>query len=174
MLENTTKPLKLALYGMDSRAVKVMMKFLHGSCKGAAIVVNSADDIDIYDADVPVSKNLLDKCLQECLLKPLIVLSAQDFMREGVLYVKKPIETNDMLMVLDQAKILAAEFAMKADESGMPLALKPASWMPCKMGNNAPGLSLRLVMIACPLACTLGFMGLDPVIRFSLRQCRYS
>lgn len=128
MLENTTKPLKLALYGMDSRAVKVMMKFLHGSCKGAAIVVNSADDadIDIYDADVPVSKNLLDKCLQECLLKPLIVLSAQDFMREGVLYVKKPIETNDMLMVLDQAKILAAEFAMKADESEMPLALKPA------------------------------------------------
>jgi hypothetical protein len=126
MLENTTKPLKLALYGMDSRAVKVMMKFLHGSCKGVAIVVNSADDadIDIFDADVPVSKNFLEKCLQESLLKPLIVLSTQDFIHEGVLYLKKPIETSDMLMVLDQAKILADEFVMKTNESGSPLASK--------------------------------------------------
>jgi hypothetical protein len=126
MLENATKPLKLALHGMDSRAVKVMMKFLHGSCTGAAIVVNSADDadIDIFDADVPVSKNFLEKCLQESLLKPLIVLSTQDFIHEGVLYLKKPIETNDMLMVLEQAKILADEFVINANESGTPLASK--------------------------------------------------
>ena len=59
MIKKTTGPLKLALHGMDNRALKTMMLFLQGPCKGAAMVVNEvADgDVDIFDAEATESKS---------------------------------------------------------------------------------------------------------------------
>jgi hypothetical protein len=116
MTENTTKPLKLALHAMDSRAIKTMMLFLLGPCEGAAIVVNKAEDadVDVFDADLPASKNLLAQWLPENVLKPVIVLSAGDFMHEGILHLKKPINTDAMLVLLDQARILTDELSKQS------------------------------------------------------------
>ncbi len=103
---------------MDARVVKTMMLFLQGPCKGAAIVVNIAKDadVDVFDADAPVSKKLLVQCLQENRLKPVIVLSLQDFAHDGILHIKKPVKTSDMLLVLNQAKTLADELSKKTTE----------------------------------------------------------
>ncbi|MEC4750552.1 hypothetical protein [Methylomicrobium sp. Wu6] len=91
-----------------------MMMFLQGPCKGAATVVNENDaDVDIFDGDAPVSKNLLSQHLQTERQKPTIVLSLQDFTHDGALQVRKPVKTDDMLSVLREAKILLAEFAKK-------------------------------------------------------------
>jgi hypothetical protein len=116
MTENTRKPLKLALHAMDSRAVKTMMQFLLGPCEGAAIVVNTAEDadVDVFDADLPASKNLLEQCLQENAQKPVIVLSVEDFVHEGVLHLKKPVNTDAMLVVLNQARTLADELSKQS------------------------------------------------------------
>lgn len=115
MSEHNKRPLKVALHGMDVRSCKTMMMFLQGPCRGVAIVVNEAGDaeVDIFDGDSPASKNLLSQHLQSERQKPTIVLSLQDFRHDGALQVRKPVKTDDMLSVLNEAKILLAEFAKK-------------------------------------------------------------
>ena len=117
MTEKNTKPLKLVLHAMDSRAVKAMIMFLQVLCKGVAVVVNSEDDADInvFDADVPASKRLLERHLEAPLAKPVLVLALEKFPHEGVLFVKKPALTNEMIMALEQAKTLAVMLTQKSD-----------------------------------------------------------
>jgi hypothetical protein len=116
-------PLKLALHGMDNRALKTMMLFLQGPCKGAAMVVNEvADgDVDIFDAEATESKRLLEKHLLEKISRPVIVMSLREFVHEGVIHIVKPIKTTDMLFGLDQAKDLAKELSKKAATLAEPL-----------------------------------------------------
>jgi ABC-type proline/glycine betaine transport system ATPase subunit len=111
------KPLKVALCGMDSRTTKTMALFLHGPCSDAAIVVNPEDaEVSIFDADLPVSKKLLEKHVEGNLQKPLIILSIWDVMQEGALHLKKPVNTENMSEVLDQAKKLMADFSKVAEQ----------------------------------------------------------
>lgn len=123
MIKKTTGPLKLALHGMDNRALKTMMLFLQGPCKGAAIVVNEvADaDVDIFDAEATDSKKLLEKHLLEKVLRPVIVMSLRECVHEGVIHIVKPIKTSDMLFGLDQAKALATELSKKTTALKEPL-----------------------------------------------------
>lgn len=99
---------------MDARATKTIIMFLQGPCKNAAIVVTSEDsDAVIIDGDSPASKTLLAVYSQEKKFKPVIVLSIQDVAQAGVLHVKKPVKTVDMLLVLDQAKTMLKELSKK-------------------------------------------------------------
>jgi hypothetical protein len=119
------KPLKVALHGMDSRAIKIMMLFLQGPCGGAAYVVNAEDaDVDIFDGDGADSKDSITKHLQENTLRPVIVLSLWDFVQEGVLHVAKPASTSDMLMALERAKALVGMLSKKAARTGRPSSLQ--------------------------------------------------
>jgi hypothetical protein len=115
------KPLKVALCGMDSRTTKTMALFLHGPCSDAAIVVNPEDaEVSIFDADLPVSKKLLEKHVEGNLQKPLIILSIWDVVQEGALHLKKPVNTENMSKVLGQAKKLIADLArVKVHESSI-------------------------------------------------------
>lgn len=117
-MENNTKPLKIALHGMDSRAVRTMMLFLQGPCKGVAYVVLNAEDadLDIFDGDSPAFKKLLEKQTQQNALKPTIVFSFQDFAQEGCLCLKKPVKAGDMLLALEQAKTIIAGLTKPAAE----------------------------------------------------------
>ena len=106
---------------MDSRAVKTIMLFLQGPCKGAAFVVNDAEDadVDFFDADTFGSKKLLEKHLQTKLLRPTVVLSLHEYVHKGILHLTKPIKTSDMLAVLEQTKTLANELSKKAAEPAL-------------------------------------------------------
>jgi hypothetical protein len=121
-MENNNKPLKVALHGMDERSRKTLIMFLLGPCNGVAIVVDNENDaaVDIFDGDAPVSKNLLAKHLQRDVIKPVIVLSLQDFEQEGVLHVNKPVKISDMLLVLAQAKALINKLSKKPVEIAIP------------------------------------------------------
>jgi hypothetical protein len=116
-------PLKVSLYGMDARAIKIMAMFLQGPCDGVAIVVDNPKDadIDIFEGDAPDSKKLLATYCQENQQKPLIILSLREVTQEHALHVKKPIDKDNMLLVLEQAKKLIAMRTKKA----MLMSLKP-------------------------------------------------
>jgi hypothetical protein len=115
MKEAATKHFKVALHGMDSRSEKTMALFFLGACQGSAIMVNAEDaEIDVFDVDVTDSKSLLEKHLQAPLIKPVIVLSLQDFVHDGVLYLKKPVKADEMLAMLAQARALPKEFLQKS------------------------------------------------------------
>jgi hypothetical protein len=123
MSENNKKPLTVALHGMDDRSCKIMMMFLQGPCRGAAMVIDDDEaDVDIFDGDTPTSKKLLSQHLEAERQKPTIVLSLQDFKYEGVLQVRKPVKTDAMLSALNEAKILLADFAKKKGQKQAVLA----------------------------------------------------
>jgi hypothetical protein len=122
-MKKAKKPLAVALYGMDDRAIKIMAMFLQGPCDGAAIIVENPKDADIgiFEGDAPASKKLLAKYCQENQQKPLIILSLLEVKQEGALHVKKPIDKDNMLLVLEQAKKLIAMRTKKT----MLMSLKP-------------------------------------------------
>lgn len=123
MSENNKKPLTVALHGMDDRSCKIMMMFLQGPCRGAAMVIDDDEaDVDIFDGDTPASKKLLSQHLEAERQKPTIVLSLHDFQYEGVLQIRKPVKTDAMLSALNEAKILLANFAKKKGQKQAVLA----------------------------------------------------
>jgi hypothetical protein len=108
------RPLAVVLHGMDSRATKTMTLFLHGPCGDAAVVVNADEaEVDIIDGDAPISKSLIEKHFQEHALRPVIILSLRDVVQEGVLHVKKPVNTENMIKVLEQAKKLIGKVSKR-------------------------------------------------------------
>jgi hypothetical protein len=117
------KPFTVALHGMDERSRKIMMMFMQGPCRGTAIVVDDDEaDVDIFDGDMPASKKLLSEHLGSDRKKPTIVLSLQDFNHEGVLQVRKPVKTDEMLSALNEAKVQLADFSRKKAEKQAVLA----------------------------------------------------
>lgn len=109
-------PIKAAVHGMDGRSIKTMALFFQGPCKGAAAIVDdpAEADVEIFDADVSVSKALLEDLLRKTVLKPVIVLSLYDFEYDGVLHLKKPVKMGDMMLVLNQTKTLAEALSKKS------------------------------------------------------------
>jgi hypothetical protein len=115
-MKNNKEPLKVALLGMDSRAIKTITLFLLGPCGNKAVVVaNQADaDILMLEGDTPGSKKLQERHVQEYMDKPLIILSlAEVTAEEGVLHLKKPVDIKSMLIVMDQAQKMMGVLAKR-------------------------------------------------------------
>lgn len=121
------KQLRIALHGMDGRITKTMMLFLQGPCKGAAnVVVNAFDaDIDVFDGDSLVSKDLLEQHFLEDVQKPVIVFSLKELVREGVFFLQKPVKASEMVRVLNEVKALISERSSTAPAIETPAALAP-------------------------------------------------
>ena len=128
-MENSEKPLKLALHGMDSRSTKTMMLFLQGPCKGIAhVVLNPEDaDIDVFDGDAPDSKILLEKYIHDGNPKPAIILSLWDVQQEGILYLRKPVRTDDMVRTLSVAKKSLAKTKKTTTQIDLPAVIQKIS-----------------------------------------------
>jgi hypothetical protein len=121
-MQNTNEPLKVFLHGMDSRYTKKMELFLQRPCNNVATVVQISDDaqIDVFDLDCHVSKTLLEAHLQLALLRPVIVLSLLGFEHKGIVSVKKPINTDEMLFVLEQIKKQIPKKSEKTPKTKIP------------------------------------------------------
>jgi hypothetical protein len=103
MKDKRKSPLKIALHGMDGRTYKMMVMYLQGPCKGAAIVVEDLNaEVDMIDADSVKAKTLIEQRLTES-TRPIIALSLQELTFENILYVKKPVKTDDLLFALNEA-----------------------------------------------------------------------
>jgi len=104
MKKNKTKPLLLALYGMDERTHKTMAMYLKGPYKGKAIIVDEFEaEVDLIDADYIKAKDILEQRKQKTPERPIILLSLEKLSIEGTLYVKKPIQTEDLAKALKLA-----------------------------------------------------------------------
>ena len=122
-MDKNKSPLKVALHGMDERRCKMMAMFLQGPCKGIAIVVNDKDaDIDIFDADGMNAGMSLNERLAKKWNRPIIVLSLQDHKLDSVLYIKKPVKSDDMLAIMDRARTLLHGKTIQTVKQAIPLA----------------------------------------------------
>lgn len=103
MNSNSKGPINIALYGMDERTRKVMSMFFHGPCNGVANVVSEYDaDIDIVDVDFINAKEVLGERRLKTPKRPVIILSSERQSIEGTIFIKKPVQTAELLSVLSQ------------------------------------------------------------------------
>jgi len=120
MTSNNQK-IQVALFGMDTRASKVMTMYLNGPCKGIAVVVDeSTADIDIIDGDSIKFKEILEERNAKAPGKGMIVLALQPVTVEGAVYVKKPIESEGLTAALKKVQIELAK--QKKKNSSQPTA----------------------------------------------------
>lgn len=97
--------LKVSLHGMNDRMQAMMASYLELNCKGIACVVDELDaEVEIVDIDLSRSKNILQQRQEQQPAKPIIVISLYDDVSDLVIYVKKPIETNELVNALNKAK----------------------------------------------------------------------
>ncbi|MDP2902025.1 MAG: hypothetical protein Q8N96_02810 [Methylovulum sp.] len=127
-MDKNRSPLKVALHGMDERSYKMMAMYLQGPCRGAAVVVSEQNaECDIFDGDSVNGQKFLTEYLQKESHRPIIVLSLNDQKLENVLPVKKPVKTDDMLMVLAKAKELLSANTKQTMSQTVPLASRSAT-----------------------------------------------
>jgi len=90
---------------MNEKMQKMMAKYLEISCNGLAHVVGENEaHAEIIDVDLAHSKSLLKERLAQQPTKPIIALSVQKISIDNVIYVKKPIETTNVINALKTAK----------------------------------------------------------------------
>jgi len=96
-------PIKVALYGMDPRSFKTMQLFLKGPCRAIAEVVDEADaEIDIIDADFACAGEILENRRQKTPQRPIVLLSLQTLKIENTYFVPKPVNAQQLTVVLSQ------------------------------------------------------------------------
>jgi hypothetical protein len=128
-MNNKNKPLKIFLNGFDPRATKMLVMYLQGQCRGVGQVVNNPEDAeaDLYDADIFASNKLLLQQIQDGLTKPTIALSINDLTHAGVLHIKKPVDVDNMVKMLETAKKQAHENQTKGKSGDkQPQITQPA------------------------------------------------
>lgn len=115
MKSKEKKPIQVALYGMDERTYKTMVMFLQGPpCKGIAVVVDEQNaEIDIIDADYIKARDVLDERQSKTPERPIILLSLQELSLEGTIYVKKPVQSPDLIAALKQGNEILHEGKQK-------------------------------------------------------------
>ena len=107
MKTKNNKPLNVAIYGMDERSHKMMEMFLKGPCKGIAVVVDELGaELDIIDADSVNAKEILDNRKVKTPDRPIILLSLEEVIIDGTIYVKKPVQTAELVEALKKVKLM--------------------------------------------------------------------
>ncbi len=107
MKQDNKEPIKVAIYGMDDRTRKTMVMCLQKPCKGFAVVVDETDaEVDIIDADHITAREILDSRQSITPERPIILLSLEDLFVPGTIYLKKPIDTPELISALNQANAL--------------------------------------------------------------------
>jgi len=146
MKNKDSSPLKVALYGMDDRAYKTMSMYLKGPCKGIAIVVDESEaEIDVLDADHIKARELLDQIQARMPNRPLVILSLEEILLDGTIYVKKPVEKVDVLAALKQAKAsLATDTAEKVKDIVKPEAEQTIEESPIPQSTKQPGIEEKV------------------------------
>jgi len=131
MNKATKTPFRIALHGMDSRTCKTMEMYLKGPCRGVAVVVDEVDaNIDMIDADHPKARDILDARKTAAPNRPIILLSLQNLQLDNTYFIKKPVNVEQTLAVLDKIKAVAQTPKANADTTKMSQALSKTSEVP--------------------------------------------
>jgi hypothetical protein len=121
-MDKSKNPLKVALHGMEERTAKTMVMYLQGPCRGAAVVVSDGEaSIDVFDADTVGATKLMQEHRIKKPNRPVIALSLREGDLKHVLYVKKPVKTDEMLASLDKANSLLITASRNAANKPQPV-----------------------------------------------------
>lgn len=121
-MDKSKDPLKVALHGMEERTAKTMVMYLQGPCRGAAIVVADHDaNVDVFDADIAGASDLILAHHQKKPNRPVIALSLREGVLDHVIYVKKPVKTDDMMAAIHKAAESLISSLTKTEKKPAPV-----------------------------------------------------
>ncbi|AMK79037.1 hypothetical protein A1342_01380 [Methylomonas methanica] len=101
-----------------------MEMYLKGPCRGAAVVVDTMEaNIDMIDADHPKARDILDARKVATPDRPIILLSLQNLQLDNTYFIKKPVNVEQILAVLDKIKAVAK--ARKANAESAKISQTP-------------------------------------------------
>lgn len=154
-MDKSKSPLKVALHGMEERTAKTMVMYLQGPCRGAAVVVGDNEaDIDVFDADTVGATKLITEQRIKKPHRPVIALSLREGDLKHVLYVKKPVKTDEMLAALDKANTLLVAAQRNATSTqavnrtqGATVVNRPSSATPTPSPVNEEKQNLKSFVI---------------------------
>lgn len=110
MKDNRENPLQIAIHCPDDRFNKMMMLFFKGAYEQKVKVVQEDEaEAEIIDVDTAAYKSILENKLQQTPKKPLIVLSLQELSQEGIIYLKKPLQTAQLQEAITKAKSMVED-----------------------------------------------------------------
>lgn len=123
MKKNAPSPIKVALFGMDSRSCKTMELYLKGPCRGVATVVDEDQaEIDILDADFPTAGEILQSRNEKMADRPIILLALEKLTIPNTYFLQKPVKAAllvDMLIKI-RPKLPQTKSMLRAPV-GLPL-----------------------------------------------------
>lgn len=136
MKKPAVAPIRVALYGMDPRSQKTLELYLKGPCQGIAVVVDEAlAEVDIIDADFATAGDILQQRRQQNPRRLIILLSLQTLNIADTLFVKKPVNAEDLIAALRQVKSLP-EVAKPVEG---PRELEPVDPLPTAKTDSGDG-----------------------------------
>ena len=137
-MDKSKNPLKVALHGMEERTAKTMVMYLQGPCRGAAVVVSDDEaSIDVFDADTVGATKLIQEHRIKKPNRPVIALSLREGNLKHVLYVKKPVKTDEMLAALDKANTILITASRNTVSKAQPVNNTQTSTVKPSAANDA-------------------------------------
>jgi len=123
-------PIKVALFGMDTRASKTLALYLKGPCKGIAEVVTETEaEVDIIDADFATAGEILQQRRQQSPKRPIVLLSLQSINIENTYFLQKPIKSENLVAILNKVRTGSGnrasdqpQAALKAEVDSTPVS----------------------------------------------------
>ncbi len=138
------KPLKVSLHGMDERMQKMMANYLKLPCRGTAIVVSDDKEAhaEIVDVDLALSETILDERLKTSSSKPIIALSLNQISKDGVIYLRKPIQVKEVMAAFDLARnVIVGKKTLKVLQEFSNTNEQPAPLETANRAAETPALS---------------------------------
>lgn len=162
MKNKSNRALRVAFYGMDERGLKTMEMYLSGPCRGVAEVGARNDaDVDIINADVPKSAEILEMCQKLNPDRPIILLSLEQLKIPDTLFVKKPIDIDKFLEALNLAKESIRFKQLKAAKQAVLVSSTPAPNIQEPIAENeqsANGAQQEIIKPKAPTQNKSGFI----------------
>lgn len=145
MLSPRNTALRACALGFDARSYTALQLFFRGKCGDRAILVGDAEaDVSIIDMDSYNAAKIYAEQREQYPQRPLILLSLEmkHEVAPDVIYVKKPVQIQNMLLALDEisAWLAKASAPRTAEAMAPPRASIQKATVPKLADNKATGV----------------------------------
>ncbi len=134
-IKQGTSPLQIYIVGMDQRARNMLQLFFHHMCHNDYVLANEAvADISIVDMDAVHAEQIRQKHTNKYPDRPIILASLLKPASNNDVFLKKPIQPEELISILNQIK---ASF-LEPEPISIPQTVPPENKHPAESEKDIP------------------------------------
>ncbi len=144
MGNRTTQPLRLAVYGFDSRSRETLRLAFEGPGKGCGVLVDEATaEAGIFNMDSVNAEELWADYRRRFPERPAIIMAIKDPQMEGAIYVPKPVRIDAMIKAVFKARALMPQAPAEEEPVREEPAQAVAEEAPAAVASAAVAVATR-------------------------------